>query len=107
MLGWKPLTLSWLNTLPKSINSEMKELISLNFLRKGGVKVGFLNLLIHSINYTQNEFYIFYLTKRKCLKFDVCSVLVSEKKISSVWKIFADIIIFANTLSISFIARIV
>jgi len=117
MLGWKPLTLSWLNTLPKSINSEMKELILenfdrlvpplLNFLRKGGVKVGFLNLLIHSINYTQNEFYIFYLTKRKCLKFDVCSVLVSEKKISSVWKIFADIIIFANTLSISFIARIV
>jgi len=66
----------------------MKELISenfdrlvpplLNFLRKGGVKVGFLNLLIHSINYTQNEFYIFYLTKRKCSVSYV--VLVSEKK---------------------------
>lgn len=49
MLGWRPLTLSWLNTLPKTINKEMKELILenfdrlvpplLNFLRKGGVKV--------------------------------------------------------------------
>ena len=49
MLGWRPLTLSWLNTLPSSINNEMKELILenfdrlvpplLNFLRKGGVKV--------------------------------------------------------------------
>ena len=49
MLGWRPIMVSWLNTLPKSVNNEMKELISdnfdrlvpclLNFIRKGGGKV--------------------------------------------------------------------
>lgn len=49
MLGWRPLLLSWLNTLPTTINDDMKDLITenfdrlvppmLNFIRKGGVKV--------------------------------------------------------------------
>lgn len=48
MLGWRPLLLSWLNTLPTTINDDMKDLITenfdrlvppmLNFIRKGGVK---------------------------------------------------------------------
>ena len=49
MLGWRPVMLSWLNTLPKTLNDENKELIRdlfermeealLQFIRKGGVKV--------------------------------------------------------------------
>ena len=49
MLGWKPLLVSWLNTLPKTLNEENRELIKdlfdrmeealLQFIRKGGFKV--------------------------------------------------------------------
>ena len=49
MLGWKPLMLSWFNTLPKTINEDMKDLILENFdriippllcfIRKSSVKV--------------------------------------------------------------------
>jgi len=49
MLGWKPLLVSWLNTLPKTLNEENLELIKdlfdrmeealLQFVRKGGFKV--------------------------------------------------------------------
>jgi dynein heavy chain len=49
MLGWKPVLTSWLNTLPKTLNEENKELIKdlfdrmeealLQFVRKGGYKV--------------------------------------------------------------------
>ena len=49
MLGWKPVMISWMNTLPKTLNEENKELIRdlfermeealLQFIRKGGVKV--------------------------------------------------------------------
>ncbi|KXJ28065.1 dynein heavy chain 7, axonemal [Exaiptasia diaphana] len=48
MLGWKPVLTSWLNTLPKTLNDENKELIKdlfdrmeealLQFVRKGGYK---------------------------------------------------------------------
>ncbi|XP_065655373.1 dynein axonemal heavy chain 7 isoform X2 [Hydra vulgaris] len=48
MLGWRPLLLSWLNTLPESITLEKRELITENFdrvvnpllafLRRGGLK---------------------------------------------------------------------
>jgi len=48
MLGWRPLMISWLDTLPKTINEDMKDLIRdlfdrmitplLNFIRKGGTK---------------------------------------------------------------------
>ena len=51
MLGWRPVMLSWLNTLPKTINEDMKDLIRdlfdrmitplLDFVRKGGFKVLF------------------------------------------------------------------
>lgn len=56
MLGWKPVLTSWLNTLPKTLNEENKELIKdlfdrmeealLQFVRKGGFKV-----LVYSINH--------------------------------------------------------
>ena len=49
MLGWRPLLLSWLNTLPKTLKEDNKELIRdlfdrmetalLQFIRKGGFKV--------------------------------------------------------------------
>jgi len=49
MLGWKPLLVSWLSTLPKTLNEENLELIKdlfdrmeealLQFVRKGGFKV--------------------------------------------------------------------
>ena len=49
MLGWRPLLISWLSTLPKTINEDGKDLIRdlfdrmlpalLNFVRKGGVRV--------------------------------------------------------------------
>ena len=49
MLGWKPLLVSWLSTLPKTLNEENLELIKdlfdrmeealLQFARKGGFKV--------------------------------------------------------------------
>ena len=49
MLGWRPLFLSWLNELPKTIDNDMKDLLSENFerivppllcfVRKSGVKV--------------------------------------------------------------------
>ena len=49
MLGWKPVMTSWMNTLPKTLNEENKELIRdlfermedalLQFIRKGGFKV--------------------------------------------------------------------
>ena len=49
MLGWKPLLVSWLNTLPKTLDEENRELIKdlfdrmeealLQFIRKGGFKV--------------------------------------------------------------------
>ena len=49
MLGWRPLLLSWLNTLPKTLKEDNKELIRdlfdrmetalLQFVRKGGHKV--------------------------------------------------------------------
>ncbi|CAB4032385.1 dynein heavy chain 7, axonemal-like [Paramuricea clavata] len=48
MLGWRPLLLSWLNTLPKTLKEDNKELIRdlfdrmetalLQFIRKGGFK---------------------------------------------------------------------
>ena len=51
MLGWKPLLVSWLNTLPKTLNEENRELIKdmfdrmeealLQFVRKGGFKVNY------------------------------------------------------------------
>ena len=49
MLGWLPVVKSWINTLPKTITEEHKELISnlysdmlpssLDFVRKSGFKV--------------------------------------------------------------------
>ena len=49
MLGWRPLLLSWLNTLPEGVTPEIKDLILgffdrmilpvLQWLRKGGAKV--------------------------------------------------------------------
>lgn len=49
MLGWRPLLLSWLNTLPKTLKEDNKELIRdlfermqdalLQFIRKSGFKV--------------------------------------------------------------------
>ncbi len=50
MLGWRPVMISWLNTLPKTINEDSRDLIRdlfdrmlpalLNFVRKApGVKV--------------------------------------------------------------------
>ena len=57
MLGWKPLLVSWLNTLPKTLNEENLELIKdlfdrmeealLQFVRKGGFKV----IFFHSCHY--------------------------------------------------------
>lgn len=57
MLGWKPLLVSWLNTLPKTLNEENLELIKdlfdrmeealLQFVRKGGFKV----IFSHSCHY--------------------------------------------------------
>jgi len=48
MLGWRPLFLSWLNTLPDSVDADIKEMLVenfdrivppiLNFIRKSGVK---------------------------------------------------------------------
>lgn len=49
MLGWRPLLLSWLNTLPKTLKEDNRELIRdlfermetclLQFVRKGGFRV--------------------------------------------------------------------
>ena len=49
MLGWRPLLLSWLTTLPEGVTQEIKDLILgffdrmvipvLQWLRKGGAKV--------------------------------------------------------------------
>ena len=49
MLGWRPLLLSWLATLPEGVTQEIKDLILgffdrmvipvLQWLRKGGAKV--------------------------------------------------------------------
>lgn len=49
MLGWRPLFSSWLNELPKTIDNDMKDLLTENFerivplllcfVRKSGVKV--------------------------------------------------------------------
>ena len=49
MLGWRPLMISWLATLPKTINEDMRDLVKdlfdrmlpplLNFVRKSGAKV--------------------------------------------------------------------
>lgn len=56
MLGWKPLLVSWLSTLPKTLNEENLELIKdlfdrmeealLQFVRKGGFKVIYIRLEI-------------------------------------------------------------
>ena len=56
MLGWKPLLVSWLSTLPKTLNEENLELIKdlfdrmeealLQFVRKGGFKVIYRRLEI-------------------------------------------------------------
>ena len=67
MLGWRPLLLSWLNTLPKTLKEDNKELIRdlfdrmetalLQFIRKGGFKVhtldswGQLSFLHHDLRY--------------------------------------------------------
>ena len=52
MLGWRPLLLSWLNTLPEGVTQEIKDLITgffdrmvipvLQWLRKGNAKVIFI-----------------------------------------------------------------
>ena len=52
MLGWKPLMQSWINTLPKTLTEEHKDLIvslftrmvpsCLDFVRKSGFKVQYL-----------------------------------------------------------------
>ena len=57
MLGWRPLLLSWLKTLPETITQVKKELITENFdrvvnpllafLRKSGVKVRLVIVLLH------------------------------------------------------------
>ena len=57
MLGWKPLLVSWLSTLPKTLNEENLELIKdlfdrmeealLQFVRKGGFKVIFCHYCCH------------------------------------------------------------
>jgi len=63
MLGWKPVLTSWLNTLPKTLNDENKELIKdlfdrmeealLQFVRKGGYKVCFWQRAMYAL---QNYF---------------------------------------------------
>ena len=52
MLGWKPLMQSWINTLPKTLTEEHKDLIvslftrmvpsCLDFVRKSGFKVQYI-----------------------------------------------------------------
>lgn len=59
MLGWKPLLVSWLSTLPKTLNEENLELVKdlfdrmeealLQFIRKGGFKVTFFHSLHHVV----------------------------------------------------------
>ena len=56
MLGWRPILLSWLNTLPKTLKEDNKELIRdlfdrmetalLQFVRKSGFKVTVVLLYI-------------------------------------------------------------
>ena len=66
MLGWKPIMTSWMNTLPKTLNDENKELIRdlfermedalLQFIRKGGFKVLFSDHhAVHLRNYIENS----------------------------------------------------